>query len=431
MQPNLDRLGGLIHSQRVLLALTQKGVSREDAYRSVQRSAMKVWRGEGDFLTLLKGDPDVAKALPAKELEDLSTSAITSSTSIRSSTGCSARIDGRASANIHSPRVLVFDSGVGGLTVFREIARARPDARFVYAADDALLSLWRSRRADAGRPRRRADGDADRRRTPRSRGDRLQHRLDAGAAARCARASRCRSSAPCRRSSRPARPRRRKRVSVLGTEATVAREYTHALIRNFGAGLRRHAGRLGAARGARRSGARAASRSTMRRSRAEIAPCFVDGRPRAPTPSCSPARIFRCCSTGFERLAPWPVRWIDPAPAIARRVVELVGPAEPATMRRRRRAFFTSGRAPSRGTGRSAGSDFGLRPAVRRVARDLTPPRFPPRNRAPRGLWPARRFATRGPCLHALAQDLSVPGNPGQQEGAFPRHQLIQQLRTR
>jgi adenylosuccinate lyase len=71
MHRNLDRLGGLVHSQRVLLALTQKGVSREDAYRSVQTAAMKAWRGEGDFLTLLKGDPHVAKALPAKELEDL------------------------------------------------------------------------------------------------------------------------------------------------------------------------------------------------------------------------------------------------------------------------------------------------------------------------------------------------------------------------
>ena len=70
MQKNLDRLGGLVHSQRVLLALTQKGVSREDAYRLVQRNAMPVWRGEGDFLTLLKADPEVAKALSAAELEE-------------------------------------------------------------------------------------------------------------------------------------------------------------------------------------------------------------------------------------------------------------------------------------------------------------------------------------------------------------------------
>jgi adenylosuccinate lyase len=71
MQKNLDRLGGLVHSQRVLLALTQKGVSREDAYALVQRNAMPVWRGEGEFLTLLKADPDVSKALSAAELEAL------------------------------------------------------------------------------------------------------------------------------------------------------------------------------------------------------------------------------------------------------------------------------------------------------------------------------------------------------------------------
>ena len=59
MQTNLDKLGGLVHSQRVLLALTQAGVSREDAYRLVQRNAMPVWRGEGQFLELLKADDEV------------------------------------------------------------------------------------------------------------------------------------------------------------------------------------------------------------------------------------------------------------------------------------------------------------------------------------------------------------------------------------
>jgi adenylosuccinate lyase len=70
MQKNLDRLGGLVHSQRVLLALTQKGVSREDSYRLVQRNAMPVWRGEGEFLTLLKADPEVRAALSEAELEE-------------------------------------------------------------------------------------------------------------------------------------------------------------------------------------------------------------------------------------------------------------------------------------------------------------------------------------------------------------------------
>jgi adenylosuccinate lyase len=70
MQKNLDRLGGLVHSQRLLLALTQKGASREDAYKLVQRNAMPVWRGEGDFQTLLKKDEDVKKYLSDKEIEE-------------------------------------------------------------------------------------------------------------------------------------------------------------------------------------------------------------------------------------------------------------------------------------------------------------------------------------------------------------------------
>jgi adenylosuccinate lyase len=71
MQRNLDRLGGLVHSQRILLALTQKGMSREDSYSAVQRNAMPVWRGEGQFLDLLKKDKDVSAHLSATELEAL------------------------------------------------------------------------------------------------------------------------------------------------------------------------------------------------------------------------------------------------------------------------------------------------------------------------------------------------------------------------
>jgi adenylosuccinate lyase len=70
MKKNLERLGGLIHSQRVLIALTQKGVPREDAYRLVQRNAMRVWQGEGDFLTFLKADPEVRKHLSEAELTE-------------------------------------------------------------------------------------------------------------------------------------------------------------------------------------------------------------------------------------------------------------------------------------------------------------------------------------------------------------------------
>ena len=71
MQENLERTRGLVHSQRVLLALTQSGVGREEAYRLVQRNAMRAWNGEGDLLSLLKADKDVTRALPPAELAQL------------------------------------------------------------------------------------------------------------------------------------------------------------------------------------------------------------------------------------------------------------------------------------------------------------------------------------------------------------------------
>jgi adenylosuccinate lyase len=71
MKANLESTRGLVHSQRVLLALTQAGAGREDAYRLVQRNAMRAWNGEGDLLSLLKADKDVTSALPAGELETL------------------------------------------------------------------------------------------------------------------------------------------------------------------------------------------------------------------------------------------------------------------------------------------------------------------------------------------------------------------------
>jgi adenylosuccinate lyase len=71
MKANLDKLGGLHNSQRVLLALTQKGMSREDAYRAVQRNAMEVWHGNGAFLNLLKADKEIGRLLANDELESL------------------------------------------------------------------------------------------------------------------------------------------------------------------------------------------------------------------------------------------------------------------------------------------------------------------------------------------------------------------------
>jgi len=71
MQRNLERTKGLIFSQRVMLALIEKGLSRQQAYKLVQRNAMKAWKGNKKFLTLLKADSDVTATLPAEELEGL------------------------------------------------------------------------------------------------------------------------------------------------------------------------------------------------------------------------------------------------------------------------------------------------------------------------------------------------------------------------
>jgi adenylosuccinate lyase len=69
MKANLEKGGGIVHSQRVMLALTQAGVSREDAYRLVQRNAMTAWQGGGDFLRLLKADAEVTKAMSEAQIE--------------------------------------------------------------------------------------------------------------------------------------------------------------------------------------------------------------------------------------------------------------------------------------------------------------------------------------------------------------------------
>ena len=85
MRENLERGGGLVHSQQVLLALTQKGVSREDAYRLVQKNAMRAFRGEGSFLEFLKADPEVSAALAGPSSRRCSICASICATSTRSS----------------------------------------------------------------------------------------------------------------------------------------------------------------------------------------------------------------------------------------------------------------------------------------------------------------------------------------------------------
>jgi glutamate racemase len=261
---------------------------------------------------------------------------------------------------MRSPTILVFDSGVGGLTVFREIARARPDACFVYAADDALFPYGKI-----------PEGELVARVVGLMEGFIATHRPDLvviacnTASVQVLSALRARFPQPFVGTVPAIKPAcaasLSKHVSVLGTEATVTREYTHALIRNFGEGCDLTlvgSGRLAALAEAALAGETVADEEIL----AEIAPCFVaDGAERTDT-------IVLACThyplllESFERLAPWPVRWIDPAPAIARRVVELIGPATGEARGDSAPVFFTSGKTASAGF-IAALQGFGLAPA--------------------------------------------------------------------
>jgi glutamate racemase len=241
-----------------------------------------------------------------------------------------------------SPTILVLDSGLGGLTVYREIAAARPDARFIYAADDAVFPYGgMSEPALVARVVAAMESLIE------------AHRPDLVVVA-CNTAStlvlpslRARFAVPFVGTVPAIKPAcaasTTRLVSVLGTEATVAREYTHALIREFAAGCDVTlvgSARLAALAESELRGEPVADAAVA----VEIAPCFVDtGMARTDTIvlACThyPLLIER-----MRRLAPWPVGFLDPAPAIARRVVELIGPADGAKPSAPARAIFTSGR---------------------------------------------------------------------------------------
>lgn len=243
-----------------------------------------------------------------------------------------------------SPTILVFDSGLGGLTVYREVAKARPDARFVYAADDALFPY----------------GAVEESRLLARVLDVMENLIAAHApdlvVIACNTAStvalpalRTRFSIPFVGTVPAIKPAcaasQTKLVSVLGTEATVKREYTRALIREFSAGCEVKlvgSPRLaGFAEGELRGEA-----ASDREIAAEIAACFVEKNGRRTDTLVLACTHYPLLLDRLRAVSPWPVAFLDPAPAIARRVVELVGPA---TSRQARpaRAQFTAGRALS------------------------------------------------------------------------------------
>jgi glutamate racemase len=237
--------------------------------------------------------------------------------------------------------ILMFDSGLGGLTVYREVVSARPDADYVYVADDVAFPY----------------GDLEETALV----ARVVHLMDELIAAH-------RPDLiiiPCNTASTIVLPDLRKkfavpfvgtvpaikpacaasvtrRVSVLGTQATVQREYTRALIRDYAqdcevtlVGSTKLAGYAEA----ELDGAPVGDAAI----RAEIAPCFRDDGKRTDTIALActhyPLLLHR-----LRQLAPWPVNFVDPAPAIARRVVALLGPGPAPRGIGATRAIFTSGR---------------------------------------------------------------------------------------
>jgi glutamate racemase len=240
--------------------------------------------------------------------------------------------------------ILVFDSGLGGLTVYREIAAARPGADFLYVADDAAFPYGGI--AEPALVVRVTDLI----------GELIEaHRPDLIVVA-CNTAStivlpdlRKKFALPFVGTVPAIKPACAdsvtRRVSVLGTEATVAREYTRALIRDYAGDCRVTlvgSKTLAGHAEAELNGAPVGDDAL----RAEIAPCFRDDGARTDTVvlACThyPLLIER-----LRRLAPWPVSFLDPAPAIARRVGDLLGPASSPAHPGTTRAIFTSGRAPA------------------------------------------------------------------------------------
>jgi glutamate racemase len=240
------------------------------------------------------------------------------------------------------PTILVFDSGLGGLTVFREIAAARPDARLVYAADDAFFPYGRHGEAELNARVVPLMGEL----IARTSADLVVIACNT-ASTLVLPALRARYTVPFVGTVPAIKPAcaasTSKLVSVLGTEATVRREYTRKLIDDFAHGCAVTlvgSGRLAAiAEEALR--AQPVDDAAIA---AEIAPCFIESGGRRTDTVVLACTHFPLLLDRLTRLAPWPVAWVDPAPAIARRVVDLIDPprsgvtAEPAI------ALFTSGR---------------------------------------------------------------------------------------
>jgi glutamate racemase len=253
--------------------------------------------------------------------------------------------------------ILVFDSGLGGLTVFREVARARPDAEYVYLADDAAFPYGGLSEAA------------------------LVARVDAVFEAAIAAFSPDLAVIACNTAStlvlphlrarhpipfvgtvpaiKPAAEASRSRlVSVLATPGTVKRDYTRDLVERFAGGC--EVTLVGAPKLATLAEAKLRGEAIVDADIAgEIAPCFVEtGDGRRTDQLVLACTHYPLLADRIATLAPWPVNLVDPAPAIARRVVSLVG--EPARKRPRDRIALFTGHVPNVGDDGRAFAPFGV-----------------------------------------------------------------------
>lgn len=243
--------------------------------------------------------------------------------------------------------IVVFDSGVGGFTVFREVKAARPDARYIYVADDAFFP-YGSQPEDALIARVVAViGKAIDDYAP----DLVVIACNTASTIALA-ALRARYTVPIVGTVPAIKPAcaqsKSKRIAVLGTLATVNREYTRTLIREFASGcdvVLVGSPRLAGFAEAELAGAPVSDADI----KAEIAPCFVDGGGRRTDTVVLACTHYPLLTERFRAVAPWPVDWLDPAPAIARRVVDLLRDRPPATEAPApAQLVFTSGRTPPR-----------------------------------------------------------------------------------
>jgi glutamate racemase len=242
-----------------------------------------------------------------------------------------------------APTILIFDSGLGGLTVYREVAKLRADARLVYAADDEAFPYGRLSEHELSE------------RVVSVMGRLIEDHAPDLVVIACNTAStlvledlRRRFTLPFVGTVPAIKPAcaasQSRLVSVLGTEATVAREYTRALIRDFGQGC--DVTLVGSRRLA------VLAEEFLRGERVdendvaeEIMPCFKESNGARTDTIVLACTHYPLLLSQFQKLAPWPVTFVDPAPAIARRVVDIAGPPA-GSGNGSARFLLTSGRTP-------------------------------------------------------------------------------------